>query len=272
MIRFLHIPKTAGTSFKHALLRVYRYGSHFEFDGNLVRDLDRLSRLSDKELRNLKVILGHSPRCTGNKIIDDAPCITFFRDPLSRVKSFCQHVSEGKSRYLVTRFPPEHFNVSDLIGSDCKEIENLHTRLLVGDLFYEKESEQSIYDRAVHVLEESIDVCGIVEKFDDSLMLFKHVFSWERDPFYLYHNHWQNKKELIYSADNLKILIQKNQIDYRLYSIAKKRFECDIGSINNLSDKVNAFRDANNLHKRSLMAHGYYRKVLGKVGLLPCRF
>ncbi len=106
MIQFLHIPKTAGSSFKYALLNVYRFKPYFEFDGNLEKDLIRLNSLSEKKCRKIHVVTGHAHRSTGVEWIDNMPTITFLREPVSRVKSYCRHVSEGKSKHLVEQFAP----------------------------------------------------------------------------------------------------------------------------------------------------------------------
>ena len=58
-----------------------------------------------------RIVLGHAPITTCIKEADSATIITFLRDPVERVKSFCQHVYEGKSLHLKDSFPPELFNL-----------------------------------------------------------------------------------------------------------------------------------------------------------------
>jgi hypothetical protein len=100
MVRFMHIPKSAGSTFKYALLNVYDFAPFFEFDGNLESDRHRLFEMSERKREALQVIMGHAPLVTGIGDIDLFPCITFLREPIARVRSYCRHVSEGKSKHL----------------------------------------------------------------------------------------------------------------------------------------------------------------------------
>ncbi len=90
-IRLLHIPKTGGTSLQECLGRIYQ-GPRFLFSGDLKKDLEAYREMGPEKQANIVLFAGHSPRITGIPGIDDLPTITLFRDPVCRVKSFCQHV------------------------------------------------------------------------------------------------------------------------------------------------------------------------------------
>ena len=93
-IRFLHVPKTAGTSLTDCLNQFYK-NRHYLFSGDLEKDKGRYQKISASKRAQISLFSGHAPRITGIPEVDILPTIAFFRDPVERVKSFCQHVSEG---------------------------------------------------------------------------------------------------------------------------------------------------------------------------------
>src|SRR5262249_50440355 len=94
-IRFLHIPKTAGTSF-FACLRLFYPGETLFFADDWRKDIEWYQLLDPSHRERIALVGGHAPRITGEAGIDTLPTVTLLREPVSRVKSFCQHVSEGK--------------------------------------------------------------------------------------------------------------------------------------------------------------------------------
>ncbi len=107
-IRFVHIPKTAGTAFSSLLSNVYK-GNWFKFSGDIENDLIRFKNLNEYEKNCIIGIRGHQPLLTGVDIIDVLPTVTFLRDPVERVMSFCQLVSEGESPQLLEQYHPKNF-------------------------------------------------------------------------------------------------------------------------------------------------------------------
>ena len=100
------------------------YGPFFRFTGHLSADLERFRSLSGEDRHALRLMVGHAPRITGESEVDDLPTITFLRDPIERVKSLCQHLSEGKNPDLRHSFPPENFCLDALLASGAIELDN----------------------------------------------------------------------------------------------------------------------------------------------------
>src|SRR6185369_13788670 len=92
-LRFLHIPKTAGTAFVDCLRRLYP-GGHFAFTRGIAADVERYRRLDPGTRERITLFSGHAPRITGEPAIDGVPIVTFLREPILRTMSHCQHVSE----------------------------------------------------------------------------------------------------------------------------------------------------------------------------------
>jgi hypothetical protein len=220
-IRFLHIPKTAGTTFTDCLNRFYK-GRHFIFSGDLQKDKSRYEKISKSKLAQISMFGGHAPRVTGIPEVDTLPIITFFRDPVERVKSFCQHVSEGKSRYLLKDYPPSKFNLNAFLDSDINELSNINTKLLLGEQKQQLPDADkiTIIETAVTVLKKDIVCFGITEQFDRSLVLLHYKLGWTKWPVYRKLNVKNRQKLIVFTDDNIRKIRELNEIDIAVYNKA----------------------------------------------------
>ncbi len=223
-IRFLHIPKTAGTSFTDSLARIYG-GPRFDFSGNIQADRRRFRTLVPSRRDQLRLVAGHSPRITGIPLVDTLPTVTFLRDPIKRVKSFCQHVSEGKSPDQLDRFPPERFDLDEFLASGDVQLANFQTRMLLGQESYDlpQEDEQTLARAAWRVLSEDLAGFGLVEEFDKSLVLLRRKLGWQLWPVYRRLNVRDDAALLTFSDDQLATIRELNALDLLVYEQARQR-------------------------------------------------
>jgi hypothetical protein len=105
-IRFLHIPKTAGTSMNVFLDRFYPPETMFVFNSSkpIESSLAKLRSMDPVARRSIKLFRGHAPLVVGEADVDAARTFNFLRDPVERVISFCHHLAEGKGNPIC--FPP----------------------------------------------------------------------------------------------------------------------------------------------------------------------
>ncbi|MGZ8245561.1 sulfotransferase family 2 domain-containing protein [Methylomagnum sp.] len=236
-IRFLHIPKSAGTSFSNCLRRLYKANrfkrNSFVFLGDFERDVQRYHALTETERSKLVFVSGHVPLMTGIQSIDGLPTITFLRDPVARVKSLCQHISEGKVWNV-----DANQNIDAYLADPCNIwIDNLQTRTLLGNAGYElpEASEDAIVAQALDILENRLACFGITEYFDDSLLLFKHSLGWQSYPVYTKLNQKSEHRLLQFSEAQSQAIRDRNRIDIKVYEAAlrlfKSRLAADAGVI-----------------------------------------
>ena len=104
---------------------------------------------------------------------------------MSRVKSFCNHVAEGKSPYLREEFPPDRFDLDRFLDSGNNELSNLQTKMLInradsgswGSLTTSQLATAT--DAALDTLFNRLSLYGIQEYFDQSLLLICAHFGWK---------------------------------------------------------------------------------------------
>ena len=231
-IRFLHIPKTAGTTFTDCLNRFYK-GRHFLFSGDLQKDKARYRKISKSKRGQISMFGGHAPRITGIPEVDTLPIITFFRDPVERVKSYCQHVSEGKSRHLLKDYPPSKFNLDAFLDSGINELSNIQTKLILGEQKQQlpDADKKTILETAVKVLKKDITCFGFTEQFDKSLVLLHYKLGWKKWPVYKKLNVKNRQKLITFSEDHIKKIRELNEIDIEVYNKALDLFNEQFCSI-----------------------------------------
>ncbi len=229
-IRFLHIPKTAGSSFDECIfilyLKSYLLRQRFTFTGNLDADRRRYNQLSSNKRKHTAIYTGHAPRITGIDEIDCVPTITLLRNPIDRVISFCQHVSEGKSINLLQGFDHKKMDVDKFLSSGRTQLSNFQSKLLLGkeDYILPKGNTETLVDRTLYVLEHELSCFGITEEFDRSLILFKHTLGWKKHPIYRRRNIKDNKCLISFEARHIKKIEELNQIDMQVYDRASALF------------------------------------------------
>jgi Sulfotransferase family len=257
-LRFLHIPKTAGSTFTSILYRQFHDKKRFEFTGrNLDVDVRRFQALSDKDRENTILFIGHTLLRTGIPEVDYATTITFLRRPLDRVQSFCQHVYEGKSPYLRNDFPPESFNLDLFLDSGNEELANLQTKLLIEDgslissSVFNRLPASTARDLALESLHKNIAFFGLSEYFDESLFLLSSALNW-KTPLYATRNQKSRTRQIVFEQRQLDRIAELNQIDIEVYKVAQDNFMnlLNLSGLDN--EKLNRFRLLNSLLSKPL--------------------
>ncbi len=263
-LRFLHIPKSAGTTFSNCLRRIY--GAHrlknniFIFYGDLQKDIQRYRKLSDSERSQIILFSGHAPLITGEAEIDELPTITFLRDPVERVKSFCQAVSEEKVQGMAWK----DFDLDRLLLGDAAWLRNHQTRMLLGVGGYELpgQDQNSLVEKAVDVIKNRLAGFGITERFEDSIILLSKELGWDACPIYTKLNQKNRSRELGFTDVQLSRIREINMLDIKVYEAALLVFEERINSHEAYFDSErNKMRFRQNIFGRFLIGYRIYHQL-----------
>lgn len=229
-IIYLHIPKTAGTSFRKSAEQYFGpeqvLNDYGEESSNTSEDI-RSAYYDSKDVEKLKrtveqhsFLTGHFRLAKYREIFPQSPVVTFFRNPVDRVISeythFVTHYNyQGNLREFYLK--PQFQNRQHLSMSGCDP--------------------------------ESIDYFGITEDYEKSLQMFNQRFNTNFPIIKLNVGNYDTAPNRVASDDELAEILELNQKDTELYQSALagldsqelgskysfktlKRFCGSVGSIN----------------------------------------
>jgi len=225
----LHIPKTAGTSLRHVVMRRYAPPEVLILDGlHPERDLDKLIAQTPEQQQERKFISGHIPWGISTKLSMDPAYITCLRDPIERMISLYYYSKRTTDHYLHRTIMQSSLSLDDFLQSSLStELMNGQTRLLAGlNPISPEPCTEEIYQTALHHLEKDILLAGLSSHFDETLLILTRKMGWTTPPFYRALNVRKTKAgtENI-SEETRKIFLKNNTFEQDLYQQVRARYE-----------------------------------------------
>lgn len=206
----VHIPKTAGTSFRNTLRQVYGAQEVIRLDIGLVRQETRINELiyEDPGLpAGTSVIHGHFsyPLLTGRFAIDPAvPVITWLRDPVDRVIS--------NYYYLARRLEEE----LDEEGKGLNILKKMQRSLIEYARYEPARNRMTRFLEGLQL--EDLRFVGLVEHYDEDLKRLSGLLAWPEYPVFS-HNKTERDTTLV-SAAEIEEIRRLNAEDIMLYDRA----------------------------------------------------
>jgi hypothetical protein len=207
---FMHIPKTAGTSFRQIVLRQYRHlgGLESVYDPEAVK--------SGPKRKDAPAYIGHFRFGFDQFVEGDGRYVCFMREPVRHAWSHYHFLIEMK------KLPSEVNSFADFLKN--KYGYNLQLRFISGvEEIHGKESD--VLEMAKENIRNSFALAAPMERFDDALLLLRRRLDWRRAPVYHRANERPNKPILSEEDKMLAQDILKWEIS--LYQFILKQFEED---------------------------------------------
>lgn len=261
IIFFLHIPKAAGTTIDGVINR--QYSKQYSPRVNGLNNIHCLADLPDSQRANIKLIRGHFAFGGHQFISCPADYFTLLRDPVKRVVSHYHYIYRSPSL-------PKHEIVRDMslrefVLNDELNDANLQTRMLLG-LSASKLSQQvSVLDAVKDNIENHFSVVGLVEKFDETLVLLRQAYKWSF-PVYSRQNKTSKKqKKVEIDSDLIRIIEEKNSWDMELYEFASKRFQQSTCSFpGDFQKELSMLQTLNQVYQPLGVSYGFMRHLILK--------
>jgi hypothetical protein len=214
---FLHVPKAAGQTLNVVIGRQYERDEVYWYT-NPIWSFDRIPSYLP---RSIRVIAGPMPFGIHRDIPGPTTYITMLREPSERVLSLYDYIRENRAHPLheeVARLSLEEFVTSNV---DRYEVQNGQTRQISG---VRQDPDRPALELAKSNLREFFSVIGLVEKFDESLMLLRKKFGW-RMPFYVKKNVTSQRTARSTVPERVRAAIaERNELDIELFAFAHDLF------------------------------------------------
>lgn len=247
LVFFLHIPKTGGTTMWGIARRVT--------GGRSIRVMSKDTEGDARELQRLLTTTDHDYRLVGGHFLMGVQDVatrpytsfTFLRDPADRAISDYYRIMRQPKNELHEAFVSEQLSLEEGLR---RMQYNIHTRYLSGTAGLEGECTPQDLANAKHNLATRFAVVGLLEHFDESLMLCQQAFGWP-PPYYRRRNVSQNRPDVL--PDQMyELATELNALDVELYNFAKDLYQQQVERFGPaaLAQAVRRFQRANAFWQR----------------------
>lgn len=227
-IFFLHIPKTAGTSFRNMIFRSidqkYIFPNFEDFGKNEGHyySLDDFENFLARNKRKIYFYSGHYPMLAGSNLPQDVHYYVFLREPISRTISNLHHFQ--------IKYPEnKHLALSEVFDKYQSHLVNLQTRFLA---FSKPEHLNHYYgpiisEEFLEMAKENLRNChfiGITERFSESIIAAERLLNTKLGN-QLKRNVTPTNKKLSIEKSLEKRIKASLNLDIQLYQYALELFD-----------------------------------------------
>ena len=246
---FLHIPKTAGTTLYRIMDRHYRREAVYTIwqDGTL----DDFKHLSPARRSQIRLLRGHVGLGLHEFLSGPTSYFTFLREPIDRVISYYHYVRRTPQHYCYELVTSQRLGLKEFVESRTDPmLDKAQTRLLSGLATGQEvpfgECTADLLEAARRNLRERMAVIGLTDEFDQTLLLLKKAFGWNK-LFYARQNvstDSTGRHDL--EPATLDAIVKVNQLDLELYRYAKELFAGQLRQQNeSFVQEVRSFQNTN---------------------------
>ena len=229
---FLHIPKTAGTTFRF-IMRQHFQGCttqpprYIEIKNRGYPHFFYPMELPENEIETCRYLSGHYSFIFKHLLGKNCQVLTFLRDPVARAISNLNHFQQNNNLF-------KELSIEEIYDYVKVSMNNLQVRFLAPRSFEGNLSllpSESVSEQIFNDARENLRLCylvGICEQFDSSIALLEKKWN-TRLPYKSHTRQNVTKQKAELSTELLEKIKTDNHYDIQLYDIAKKIFvnECN---------------------------------------------
>ncbi len=224
---FLHMPKAGGQSLVNLLKKNFKKRTEVYDRPFRTLQLDEMILDMEKYFKNKEIILGHFGYGIEHYISSEVRYITYMREPIKRVHSLYYFILATPWHYLYKEVIK--MSLCEFMESKITyETDNCMIRYVLGEkgkiLSFAECSciTEEHYIKALEILEKKFSFVGILEDFDDSLLLLRNVIGISDMKYLRMNDNSLSKQKL--TKDEHDIIERCNAFDIKLYNYFRDRY------------------------------------------------
>ncbi len=225
-IIFHHIPKAAGSTFRLILSRQFK--SEFIYNLQTLRKHEMIKKFStiNKEKRYCyKLVMGHQAGKLYN-LVNNPVIITMLRSPVERVDSLYRHAKRHEDHpcHKIAKLYSLKECFENNIHKEWKELSNgqFDSLCFLFKTNLNVNLEGIIEIDLINKIMDEYIIFGLVERFDESLLLMNKYMGFNHNIYYYRKNTSHDKFKIDPSV--IKIIREYNRLDIQLYEYCKNIF------------------------------------------------
>jgi hypothetical protein len=225
---FLHIQKTAGTTIHRIIERYYPLESIYFFDA-FTYTYEHFLSIGEAGRAKIRMLRGHMVFGPHEHLPQPSTYFTVLRDPIERVISHYYHVRRDSNHPYHDLLVSNDMDLKEYLESEVHlGMTDFQTRVLAGGKWHDSEygkCPEEALEVAKENFREHFAVVGLMERFDETLLLLRRAFGW-RDIFYVPQNVSARRPRRDELPPNvLEAVVEANQVDVKLYQYVKTLFD-----------------------------------------------
>jgi len=224
---FVHIPKTAGSTLCQIMQRLYKpHELLCLYETRIAQSVELFERLAAPAKRRLRMVLGHVG--FGLHAYLGRPCTyaTMLREPVDRIVSYYYFALRTPTHFL--HEAAKELGLEGFARSEAShKLTNSTTKYLAE--IDGHDATRHTLELAKANLERHFSAVGLVERFDESLMLLRRAAGWGALPYYDRANVTRDRPPMSdIPRSALTAIRARNELDLELYDWAASRFSREV--------------------------------------------
>jgi hypothetical protein len=223
---FVHLQKTAGTALFRRLRHHFGVAAVYpmpQYQGTpeAVLDVELLAERFSQHRAAIRVVTGHFPLCTVDRLGVPFSTFTVLREPVERALSFLRHQSQEEPRFrgaTLEEIYDDPVCRDGLIRNHMVRMLSLSLEEMTDGALTPIPVDEDRLAVATEALERRIDVVGIQERFDAFCEALADRFGWD-----LGKPQFANRTAAMEANQELcERIAADNELDVRLYRVAEE--------------------------------------------------
>lgn len=232
---FMHIEHTGGSTLNQVIARQYAPYERFEFYHLGQGVVTKFMALPEEERRRFKLIYGHLYYGIHRHVPGASRYLTVMRHPVDRIIASYTFLLRKSNNRRHDIYKTDGVSWQDHLAKRRDEIRQI-SRIVGGDdELLQKRRIQALPENALETaiahLENDFAMIGLQDRYDESLLMMRHVLNWQKPVAYIRKNVTSKRITLADLPPEDRALIEKAaEIEMPLYEYAVKRFEAQVAA------------------------------------------